>query len=69
VTWTILGGFFVAVLPVVMTPGASFTLATQRSLAGDRAAGPWVIAGTATGIYTHAALAGLGLSVLVMRSS
>jgi threonine/homoserine/homoserine lactone efflux protein len=69
VTWTILTGFFLAVLPVVMTPGASFTLATQRSLAGDKAAGRWVIAGTATGIYTHATLAGLGLSALVMRSS
>lgn len=69
VPWTILAGFFVAVLPVVMTPGASFTLATQQSFSGDKAAGRWVIAGTATGIYTHATLAGLGLSALVMRSS
>ena len=69
VTWTVLGGFFLAVLPVAITPGASFTLATQHSLAGDKAAGPWVIAGTATGIYTHATLAGLGLFALVMRSS
>ena len=68
-TWTVLAAFAVAVLPIVVTPGASFTLVTQRSLAGERAAGRWVIAGTATGIYTHATLAALGLSAIVMRSS
>jgi threonine/homoserine/homoserine lactone efflux protein len=38
-------------------------------MAGERTPGPWVIAGTATGIYTHATLAALGLSAIVMRSS
>jgi threonine/homoserine/homoserine lactone efflux protein len=69
VTWAAVAGFFLAVLPLVMTPGASFTLATQRGLDGERGAAGWVIAGTGTGIYLHATLAGLGLSVLVMRSS
>jgi threonine/homoserine/homoserine lactone efflux protein len=68
-TWAAVAGFFLAVLPLVMTPGASFTLATQRGLDGDKGAAGWVIAGTGTGIYLHATLAGLGLSVLVMRSS
>lgn len=68
-TWTVICGFFLAVLPVVITPGASFTLVTQRCLAGHRKAGLWIVAGTGTGIYTHATLAGLGLSALVMRSS
>jgi threonine/homoserine/homoserine lactone efflux protein len=68
-TWAAVAGFFLAVLPLVMTPGASFTLATQRGLDGDKGAAGWVIAGTGTGIYIHATLAGLGLSVLVMRSS
>ncbi|MGA8118089.1 MAG: LysE family translocator [Actinocatenispora sp.] len=68
-TWTVFLGFLIAILPVALTPGASLTLATQRSLAGERAATGWVIAGTATGIYAHATLAGLGLSALVMRSA
>ena len=68
-TWAAVAGFFLAVLPLVMTPGASFTLATQRGLDGERGAAGWVIAGTGTGICIHATLAGLGLSVLVMRSA
>jgi threonine/homoserine/homoserine lactone efflux protein len=69
VSWAAVAGFFLAVLPLVMTPGASFTLATQRGLDGERGAAGWIIAGTGTGICIHTTLAGLGLSVLVMRSS
>jgi threonine/homoserine/homoserine lactone efflux protein len=68
-TWAAVIGFFLAVLPLTMTPGASFTLATQRTLSGERHAAGWVVAGTATGIYCHAMLAAVGLSALVMRSS
>jgi len=68
-TWAAVIGFFLAVLPLTMTPGASFTLATQRTLSGERHAAGWVVAGTATGIYCHALLAAAGLSALVMRSS
>lgn len=53
----------------MITPGASFTLATSRILHGERRAGAWVVAGTATGIYCHALLAAAGLSVLVMHSA
>lgn len=67
--WIPLAGFLLAVLPLVMTPGASFTLATQRSLSGQRHATACVVAGTATGIYLHALHAAAGLSVLVMRSA
>lgn len=67
--WLSVVGFLVAVAPLVVTPGASFTLVTQRTLSGPRAAAGWVIAGTATGIYIHAILAAVGLSALVMRSS
>jgi len=63
------GGFLIAILPLVITPGASFTLATQRTLAGERFGAGKVIAGTATGIYCHATLAALGLSAIVMRSA
>jgi len=69
VSWIALVGFFVAIVPLVLTPGASFTLATQRTLDGQRRATLWVVAGTATGTYIHALLAAAGLSALVMRSS
>lgn len=43
----------------------TFMLGSQRSLAGDKAAGPWILAVTPIGAYTRAAMAGLGLSALV----
>lgn len=62
-------GFALAVAPLVLTPGASFTLVSARALVGDRA-GAWaVIGGTAAGIATHAVLAGIGLASLVMESA
>ncbi len=62
-------GFLAAVLPLVATPGASLALLTRHVTPhGPRRAIP-VIAGTVTGIYTHALLAVLGLSALVMHSS
>ncbi|MFJ9697012.1 LysE family translocator [Kitasatospora sp. NPDC101183] len=61
--------YLLAVAPLIATPGTSLALLTHRvSTDGRRAAAP-VILGTATGLYVHAALAGLGLSALVMRSS
>ncbi len=67
--WAAVVGFLVAITPVALTPGASFTLATQRTLAGHRNAIAWVVVGTATGIYVHALLAAVGLSAVVMRSA
>lgn len=62
-------GFALAVLPLVVTPGASFTLVSARSVAGDHR-GAWLtILGTACGIAVHAVLAGVGLAVIVMRSA
>jgi threonine/homoserine/homoserine lactone efflux protein len=69
VTSSALIGFFIAVLPLAVTPGASFTLATERTLRREPHGAAWVIAGTATGIYCHALLAAVGLSALVMRSA
>ncbi|AHH96139.1 LysE family translocator [Kutzneria albida] len=67
--WGAAVGFGLAVLPICLTPGASFTLVTQRVAANGRWDGVLVILGTATGLCTHAALAALGLSALVMRSA
>ncbi|MEV0273675.1 MAG: LysE family translocator [Hamadaea sp.] len=58
-------GFLLAILPLIATPGASLALLMAR---GPRRAGP-VVAGTVTGIYTHALLAVLGLSAVVLQSS
>lgn len=68
-SWLALVGFLLAIIPVVVTPGASFTLVTGRSLVGDRAGAVATIVGTATGILTHALLAAAGLALLVMQSA
>ena len=62
-------GFGVAVLPVCLTPGVSFTLVTQRVIARGRLSGVRVVAGTSCGLVVHATLAGMGLSAIVMGSS
>ncbi|WCB93202.1 hypothetical protein DSM104299_01909 [Baekduia alba] len=61
--------FAVAVLPIMLTPGVSMTLATQRTLRDGPAAGLRVAAGTACGLTVHATAAGLGLAALVARSA
>jgi threonine/homoserine/homoserine lactone efflux protein len=68
-TWLAMVGFGLAVLPICMTPGVSFTLVTQRVLDRGVCSGIAVTAGTVCGLIVHATLAGLGLSALVMRSS
>ena len=67
--WLSMIGFGLAVLPICITPGVSFTLVTQRVLDRGVRSGVAVTAGTACGLVCHATLAGLGLSALVMRSS
>jgi len=62
-------GFVLAVTPICLTPGASFTLVTQRVATGRRRDGFLVAAGTATGLCAHATLAAAGLSAVVMRSA
>lgn len=67
--WLSLVGFALAVLPICMTPGVSFTLVTQRVLDRGVRSGFAVTTGTVCGLICHATLAGLGLSALVMRSA
>jgi threonine/homoserine/homoserine lactone efflux protein len=62
-------GFVLAVLPLIAMPGASFTLLVRYTTTSGPRAGPPVILGTVTGLYTHAALAAVGLSALVMHAS
>ena len=61
--------FALAIVPIMLTPGVSVTLATQRTLRDGPAAGLRVAAGTACGLTFHATAAALGLAALVSRSA
>ncbi|MGD8105434.1 LysE family translocator [Pantoea sp. FN0302] len=58
-------GFLPALLPVALSPGASFTLAINSALAGGRRGLCSTLLGTTLGIYTHAVLIGLGITAMV----
>jgi len=61
-------GFLIAILPVALSPGASFTLAINSALAGGMRGLFNTLCGTALGIYSHALLIGLGISTLLLAS-
>jgi len=62
-------GFAAAVVPIMLTPGVSVTLVTQRTLRDGPTAGLRVAAGTACGLSVHATAAALGLAAIVARSA
>jgi threonine/homoserine/homoserine lactone efflux protein len=63
-----LTGFIAAIIPIALSPGASFSMAVSNAAgSGFRGVVP-VILGTAAGISVHATLAGLGVSRLMIRS-
>jgi len=61
-------GFMPALLPVALSPGASFTLVMSSALAGGRKGLFRTLAGTALGIYTHAILIGMGITAVMVSS-
>ena len=61
-------GFMPALLPVAMSPGASFTLVMNSALAGGHKGLFRTLAGTALGIYTHAVLIGSGITAVLISS-
>ena len=61
-------GFLPVLLPVALSPGASFTLVMSSALSGGRNGLVRTLAGTALGIYTHALLIGLGITALIVSS-
>lgn len=63
-----LPGFIPALLPIALSPGASFTLAMNSALAGGRRGLMKTRAGTALGIYTYALLIGLGITAILVAS-
>jgi threonine/homoserine/homoserine lactone efflux protein len=64
-----LWAFAVAILPIVITPGASFTLMAAHVLDAEDGVVRRVAIGTAAGILSHAVLAAVGLSAVVMQSA
>ena len=61
-------GFLIAILPVALSPGASFTLAINSALASGMRGLFNTLCGTALGIYSHALFIGLGISSLLLAS-
>lgn len=61
-------GFLIAIIPIALSPGASFTLAASNvSIAGIRSAFP-VVLGTGLGILIHGTFVGLGVSGFLINS-
>jgi threonine/homoserine/homoserine lactone efflux protein len=60
--------FMSALLPVALSPGASFTLVMNSAIAGGHKGLFRTLVGTALGIYTHAALIGLGITAVLVSS-
>lgn len=54
-------------VPIALSPGASFTLALNNAVTQGTRGVIRIIVGTALGIYTHAILASVGISALLMR--
>ncbi|MBU9819286.1 LysE family translocator [Rahnella sp. BCC 1045] len=63
-----LSGFIPALLPIALSPGASFTLAMNSALSGGQRGLLKTLTGTALGIYTHAILIGFGITSLLVAS-
>ncbi len=61
-------GFIPALLPVALSPGASFTLMMNSALARGPRGLLNTLAGTALGIYTHALLIGFGMTAVLVSS-
>ncbi|MND89276.1 Homoserine/homoserine lactone efflux protein [compost metagenome] len=61
-------GFMAVLLPVALSPGASFTLVMSGALAGGHKGLFRTLTGTALGIYTHAVLIGLGITAVLISS-
>lgn len=54
-------------MPIALSPGASFTLALNNAVTQGARGALRIIVGTALGIYTHAILASIGISALLLR--
>lgn len=61
-------GFVIAILPIAISPGASFTLAMSNVAMNGIQGAFKVVIGTGLGIVLHGLLVGLGISNLLSKS-
>ncbi|PHM64915.1 lysine transporter LysE [Xenorhabdus stockiae] len=62
-----ISGFILTILPIALSPGASFTLGMTNAINSGIKGLLSIITGTALGIYTHALLVGLGITGIVTK--
>lgn len=60
------GLFFAAAIILVITPGPDTILILSRTLASGIRPGLWTLIGTQVGNVTHALLAGMGISTIIL---
>jgi threonine/homoserine/homoserine lactone efflux protein len=65
---SVVAGYAVAVVLLVLTPGPDMTLFVGRTLSDGRRAGLAVLAGTTVGLYVHTTLVAFGLAALLAAS-
>ncbi|GAA4900775.1 threonine/homoserine/homoserine lactone efflux protein [Stackebrandtia albiflava] len=68
-SWHLVAGLTLALVPIVLAPGTSAVLVAQYAATAGRREVLAVMLGTATGLFVHAGLAALGLSALVAASA
>lgn len=61
--------FTIVAAALTVTPGADTMLVVRNVLRGGRGDGFFTVAGICTGLYVHALLSALGISVVVMHSA
>lgn len=61
-------GFIITLLPIIISPGASFTIALDNTLTYGVKGLLITIVGTTLGIITHGLLVGLGITKLLVSS-
>ena len=65
---TLLGGFIVAAVAIIVSPGPDTIVILRHALTGGRGTGLAAVSGVQLGLLVHTALAAVGISLLVASS-
>ena len=65
---TLLGGFIVAAVAIIVSPGPDTIIILRHSLTGGRAIGLAAVSGVQLGLLVHTGLAVAGISILIASS-
>ena len=65
---TLLGGFIVAAVAIIVSPGPATIVILRHALTGGRGTGLAAVSGVQLGLLVHTALAVVGISLLVASS-